>query len=200
MQRVWITITGVLLAMAVCLSVAGCGASSAGSGTSATATVAITCHTPTPSAAAARLGRQARTALRVIPVTTLPPGVAVGQVQISVEGSHFGAHDTIALWAGNGLGQCIYTTDHHSDCTIVTLQRQAAGAWQSVADCPLASPTRIVDLPNMQAIFVRLQPEALGAQAGGWSAGTYRVAFSYTTQQQGLGQQTEVDSASFTVG
>jgi hypothetical protein len=134
-----------------------------------------------------------------VPVTTLPPGVTVGQVQIAVEGNQIGPCDTIALWAGNGLQQSIYTTDHHSACTIVTLQRQVNGAWQSVANCLLATATKIVEVPSMQAAFVQLKPGATGAQGGAWPSGTYRATFSYSLASNGNGQQTAVDSVTFTV-
>jgi hypothetical protein len=115
-----------------------------------------------------------------VPVTTLPPGLTVGQVRVVVEADRYGSCDTIPVWAGNGLDHSISGTDHQSDCTIVTLQHRVADTWETLARCLLATPTRVVVLPSMHANFIPLAPGGSGTQQGGaWPAGTYRVAFSY---------------------
>jgi hypothetical protein len=183
-----IDMTIVLLAVAsMGLSLAGCGyasGTSAGAGATSTAT-SVPCPTPTAGASAARSESHApHTAQRVVPITTLPPGVTFGQVRVVVEGDRHGQCDTILVWAGNGLNERIYTTDHHSDCTIVTLQRQVGADWQPMAACLLATPTRIVEIASMQANFVQLAPSAIGTREHAWPTGTYRVAFGYHTGQQ----------------
>jgi hypothetical protein len=190
--------TTVLLAVAMSvvtllvmsLAVTACGYSSAAAGATSTVT-SVLCPTPTAGASVASVaevtrveGHAPHTAQRVAPVTTLPPGVTGGQVGVVVEDDHHGPCETINLWAGNGLGERIYTTDHHSDCTIVTLERQVSADWQPVAVCLLATPTRIVEIASMHAIFVQLAPGALGTRERAWPAGTYRVAFGYHTGQQ----------------
>ncbi len=173
-----------LLAVAMGLIVAGCGFASASTGATSTLTPVL-CPTPTAGASAARSdGHPAHTAQRVAPITTLPPGVTPFQVRVVVEGDRHGPCETIFVWAGNGLGQRIYTTDHHSDCTIVTLERQVNSEWQPVATCLLASLTRIIEIASMQANFVPLAPGALGTRERAWPTGTYRVAFGYHTGQQ----------------
>ncbi|HEX6800358.1 MAG TPA: hypothetical protein VF116_21785 [Ktedonobacterales bacterium] len=134
-----------------------------------------------------------------MPVTTLPPGVTVGQVRVVVESGEYRSSDTIFAWAGNGLGQCIYATDHHSDCSLGTLERQVDGAWQPQANCQTATPTRTIAVPPLEAAFIRLTPPATGAQPGIWQSGTYRVAFSYRLDQTGTGQPVEVVSDTFTI-
>jgi len=180
----------VVTLLVMSLAVTACGYSTAATDVISTVS-AVPCATPTAGASVASVAEVARveghaphTAQRVAPVTTLPPGVTVGQVGVVVEGDRHGPCDTINLWAGNGLGERIYTTDHHSDCTIVTLERQVSADWQPVAACLLASPTRIVEIASMHANFVQLAPGALGTRERAWPAGTYRVAFGYHTGQQ----------------
>lgn len=134
-----------------------------------------------------------------LPVTTLPPGVTNGQVQVVVESGDYTSQSTIFAWAGNGLSQCIYATDHHSVCSIVVLERQVDAVWQPQAMCPLATPTRTIALPPMQAAFIRLTPTATNGQQGAWQTGTYRVAFSYRLERDGTSQPIEVDSGIFTI-
>jgi hypothetical protein len=200
MGRARISLSVIFLIVAVGLAMAGCGYSTLGADTTPTVTP-IACASPTASASAARRDAQPmRASLRFVPITTLPPGITPGQVRVVVEAGRYGPCDPIPVWAGNGLGQSISTTDHHSDCTIVTLERQVDSGWQPVANCLLASPTHIVIVPSMQAEFVRLEPSATGAQAGAWPTGTYRVAFGYHVgQEQASGAETTVYSPTFTV-
>jgi hypothetical protein len=134
-----------------------------------------------------------------VPVTTLPPGVTVGQVQVVVESGEYSRDSTIFAWAGNGLSQCIYATDHQSGCSIVVLERQVNGEWQPQASCRSATPTRSVALPPIQATFIRLTPPAAGAQQATWQAGIYRVAFGYRLHADGSGQPIDVYSTTFTI-
>ncbi len=190
-----------LLALIASMSLALCSCSRAGASTFEThSTSTGACSAPTMSAAAAQSsGEPASHSPLTRPVTTLPPGVAVGQVQVVVESGSYGPNSTIFAWAGNGLSQCIYAMDHHSDCSVVMLERQVSGGWQPQASCPLATPTRIVALSPMQAAFIRLVPMTTGAQQGAWQAGTYRTVFSYRLDPNGTGQSTEVTSESFTI-
>jgi hypothetical protein len=187
--------------LTIALALTACGYSSAGATSTAVPTL---CPTPTAGASAAGAvradGHTLHTAQRVLPVTTLPPGVTVGQVRVVVEGDQHGPCETLYVWAGNGLNQSIYTTDHHSDCTVVTLQRQVGADWQPVAACLLATPTRSVEIASMQASFVQLAPGASGTQERGWMAGTYRIAFGYHTGQLvGATPDTLVYSPAFTI-
>jgi hypothetical protein len=190
--------------LAMALALTACGYSSTGATSTASPTL---CPTPTAGASAdgaARVradGHGLHTARRVLPVTTLPPGVTIGQVRVVVEGDQHGPCETLYVWAGNGLSQSIYATDHHSDCTIVTLQRQVGADWQPVAACLLATPTRSVEIAPMQADFAQLAPNTPGMQERAWPSGTYRLAFGYHTGQQvSTTPDTLVYSLTFTIG
>lgn len=197
MRRQCVPMLAILLAIAVSATLASCGYTVSDTYVPPARTVTPgVCSNPTAGSADARLGSGAA---RVVPVTTLPPGVTVGQVRVVVENGSYAPDSTIFAWAGNGLSQCIYAADHHSGCSIIVLERQVDSGWQPQADCQLATPARTLALPPMQADFVRLAPPATGAQPGIWQAGTYRVAFSYHLRQDGTGQPIEVVSDPFTV-
>lgn len=203
MRRHGVRLIGVLVAIAGSLVLVACGYSGAGPSAAQTYSSAPgACSNATASGAAALPDGDGQMGLapRAMPVTTLPPAVTVGQVQVVVEDGSYGPSSTIFVWAGNGLSQCIYTTDYHSDCSIVVLERQVDGNWQPQANCPRATPTQIAALPPMRAAFVQLPPEASGTQPGVWPVGTYRVAFSYRLDREGADQPIEVDSGSFTIG
>ena len=197
MRRQRVLILAILLAIAVSAALAACGGAVPDTGVPpARSLTPGVCANPTAGTTDARLSGSLA---RVVPVTTLPPGVTVGQVRVVVESGSYAPDSTIFAWAGNGLSQCIATTDHHSDCSIVVLERQVGGVWQTQADCQTATPSRTVALESMQAAFIRLTPPAAGAQPGAWPTGTYRVAFTYWPDESGTGQPIEVDSETFTI-
>lgn len=191
----------VLLAIAMGTALGACERATPGASAShVSSQTAGACSTSTAGGAAIQSGRAvARAAPQALPVTTLPPGVTVGQVRVVVESGEYDRGSTIFAWAGNGLSQCIDATDHQSACSIIVLERQVGGAWQPQANCLSASPTRTIVLPPMQAAFLRLVPPATGAQPGIWQSGTYRVAFTYRLGEASLGQSIEVDSGPFTI-
>ena len=190
-----------LLVSAMIAALAACGYSISGSGAPpAHALTPAACASPTTGAAVSRGGSEPRSRAQLaVPVTTLPPGVTVGQVQVVIESGEYGREGTIFAWAGNGLGQCVYATDHQSECSIVVLERRVSGGWQPQAACQLATPTRIVALPPIQAAFIHLAPPAAGAQQATWQAGIYRVAFGYRLNPDGSDQPSEVYSTTFTI-
>lgn len=197
MRRQCVPMLAILLAIAVSATLASCGYTVSDTYVPPARTVTPgVCSNPTAGSADARLGSGAA---RVVPVTTLPPGVTVGQVRVVVENGSYAPDSTIFAWAGNGLSQCIYAADHHSGCSIIVLERQVDGAWQPQANCQTATPARAIVLPPMQADFIRLSPPAAGAQPGVWQTGTYRVAFTYRLDEASMGQPIEVDSGTFTI-
>jgi hypothetical protein len=125
--------------------------------------------------------------------------VTIGQVAVVVESGTYGPASTLPVWAGNGLSQCVYTADHQSDCSVVTLELRVNGEWRPLLRCLRASPTRILAIAPLRADFVTLAPAATGTASGMWTAGTYRVAFTYWLSADGTGPAVEVDSAPFTI-
>jgi hypothetical protein len=131
------------------------------------------------------------------PGSTVSSGA--GQVTVKVDKGHYAPSDTITVTITNGMAvTTILAYDHQTNCTIVTLERLANGAWQPEAMCKLMTPTRIVPVPP-GAVALQLTSTA-------WPAGTYRVAFRYFTKPDGAatpgaapGQSGAVYSATFAI-
>ncbi len=121
-----------------------------------------------------------------------------GRVTVAVDKTHYAPTDTISVMIVNGLATSISTTDHQTNCTVVTLERVVNGAWQAEGACRLLTPTRVVQ------ILPGTTTQQLGSTR--WPTGMYRVAFHYFMEPdeapgQGatLGQGGVVYSASFTI-
>jgi hypothetical protein len=130
---------------------------------------------------------------------TAQPTSGPGQVTVAVDKTHYAPTDTITVTILNGLAAIISTTDHQTNCTIVTLERLVNGAWQPEGACRLMTPTRVVPISPGTTV------QQLSSSA--WPTGTYRVAFRYFTEPdaelgQGAtpGQGAVVYSATFTIG
>lgn len=147
------------------------------------------------------------------PVTTSgtpTPGTQVaptpGQVTVSLVGAAQGAQsvatsENITVEIANGLASTISTTDHHTDCTMVTLEQQVGGAWQPVGRCLIMAATRVIPIAGGQTVKQVLSPQN-GLTSHAWPAGTYRVAFGYSLESEattpGAGKTSY--SATFTIG
>src|SRR5690242_1338300 len=114
----------IVLLLAVAISLGACEGAGAGR-TQTSPPTPVPCVNSTASIPAARhrappSDQPIRAPLRVAPITTLPPGVSVGEVSVTVlyaNGGPFKPSDTIFVYVGNGLSQAICTADHHSECT-----------------------------------------------------------------------------------
>lgn len=100
-------------------------------------------------------------------------------VAVTVGASSYRSSDTITLTVLNQLGAAIVATDHHSSCTIVQLQREVGGEWQDEGGCSLGMATRQIPLAAGSSTSVTVAPGAGQMTTKPWSAGTYRVAFTY---------------------
>lgn len=145
-------------------------------------------------------------ATRVATMTVTPPP---GAVTLLLGQTHAGVTDAVSVTVANGLPTTIVVADHQSECTVVTLERQAGAKWLAVASCQLETPTRLLPIPSNAARTVKLQP-ADGPQPHVWQAGTFRFMLQYSTgAQTSAGKQTNtatlarevtVYSQTFTIG
>lgn len=128
-----------------------------------------------------------------------------GQVTVSLVGPPRGAQsvatsEAITVVVANGLTSTITTTDHHTDCTMVTLEQQVSGAWQPVGRCLIMAATRMILMTGGQTVKQVLTPQS-GQTSGAWPAGTYRVAFGYRVGSDSTpGSGATAYSATFTIG
>ena len=137
---------------------------------------------------------------------TLPPipgaTVTPGQLTITTTRATYGPCDAIQAIIANGLAQTIYAPDHQSACTVVTLQAQVTAGWQDVGECMLETPTRLYAIAPGTAVVQTLAPSfgRVASSAQGWPAGTYRLAFTYSTALESPYQpRAPIYSPAFTV-
>lgn len=117
-----------------------------------------------------------------------PQGTAQGTAQSYSKGA------IITVEIANGLSSTITTTDHHTNCTMVTLEQQVGGAWQPVGKCVIMTATRMIPIAAGQVVKQELRPQNGMTNVGIWQAGTYRVAFSYSA-----GSNTETPGSGATI-
>jgi hypothetical protein len=140
------------------------------------------------------------------PTTGTQVAPTPGQVTVSLVGPTAGAQsvatsENITVEIANGLASTITTTDHHTDCTMVTLEQQVGGAWQPLGRCLIMAATRVIPIAGGQTVKQVLSPQS-GLTSHAWPAGTYRVAFGYSLESETTtpGAGKTAYSATFTIG
>jgi hypothetical protein len=130
------------------------------------------------------------------------PEPAAGGVQIILARERFGLQEHIVATIQNGLTTSIWTTDHHSDCSLLTLEYLSGGAWHAVGQCSQPRSVKVVEIAAGADT-----PQSIGYSqnmdmGSGWSAGTYRLSLSYALNQNQASTSgaTTVHSDSFAVG
>jgi hypothetical protein len=144
-------------------AVAGCGLTSSGNGASAAGG-----QTPQPTASS-------------------------GLVTVSVGAASYASKDTVQVTITNGSSAPIYFADHNTSCTVIELQQQAGGSWNTANPCKLAIATREHSLDAGKTLNVSLPP------GNGWAAGTYRAALQYWTGAHFSGKTSAAYSAVFQI-
>jgi hypothetical protein len=122
-------------------------------------------------------------------------------VRITLAKDHFTSDEPLAATIQNGLTTAIWSTDHHSDCSLLTLEYFTGEAWHAVNQCAQPRPMKVVALPAGASA-----PQSIGYSqnmdmGAGWAAGTYRLSLSYALNQNqvGLSGTLMVYSDSFTI-
>lgn len=98
----------------------------------------------------------------------------------------------------NDTDLILQTEDHKSECSLLNLQRQEGNTWVNVAQCLLATPTRLIKLEPRQSYEVKLSQEGLLA----YPPGRYRLELNYQLLQadgQTLSANTLLYSEEFTL-
>ena len=153
-----------ILAVAVTTGMVACGGSSgdaaAPDGTQVTSvsTRTITSSMPTANPAGG----------------TPPSTAAPGPVRLVLGKTQYHPGDLATVTIENGLSHVISTTDHHSSCSLLQLEKLVNGAWQPIGKCNTQTPTRIVELAAGSAT-----QQQVGMPTGTGVAGTYRMMLTY---------------------
>lgn len=185
---------GYLSVIAMLLLLGSCGTAqntTGGSANANTPTFTSTTGTGTPT-------RTPQTPLPTSPQSTPTPG----KVSITLEKGSFAPNEKISATIANGLSSPIRIMDHQSDCTLLTLQRQAGSSWTTQEKCSLTTVTRMILLPAQSSLTQTLSP----GNSTPRPEGQYRLTLSYTGEianvenQQSSSSFTIVYSSTFTVG
>ena len=116
-------------------------------------------------------------------------------VQISVDAGAYHGSDPISVMVTNQSASTFYAPDHQTSCTIVQLQMRSGDQWQTMGECALKTPTRMLRVGHDASNVYTLTPPK-----SGWSAGTYRVALSYSQQENApAGSMSQAYSSEFQV-
>jgi hypothetical protein len=108
-------------------------------------------------------------------VTTEPSHPAgTGFVTLRTDALSYRGSDAISVTLSNQRLQTIQFLDHLTNCTVVLLQREVNGSWESLNLCKLMIVTRIHTLDPGQSLTIKLV-----APANHWLPGIYRVSLSY---------------------
>jgi hypothetical protein len=173
-KRRWIRLTPLALAT-LTLLLAGCGLSSQ-------AGLGATPQASTPATATAS-------------PTTPSAQITSGIVALRLGQSHYGTSDSILVVVANGLQSEIFAADHRSDCTVLTIELQAAaGSWQPLASCRIETVTRLVPIAAGTTLAQTLRPNAT------WQPGTYRIVLSFFLNDEWASQMAQIVSNTFTIG
>lgn len=98
----------------------------------------------------------------------------------------------------NDTDTILQTEDHKAECSILNLQRQEGNGWVNVAQCLLASATRLIKLEPRQSYEVKLFKDGVAT----YPPGRYRLELNYQLQQadgQALSANTLLYSVEFTL-
>src|SRR2546423_6287785 len=136
-----------------------------------------------------------------------PGPVSDGRVTVSTDRTTYGPSATVTVTIANGLGSEIWSLNHQTDCSIVTVLRSTGSAWVPVGPCLLAMATFPVATGPGRLRVVSLTPAVMSrtgnpGQLPGettWALGRYRVVFAYTVGAEPFGGTPATVTATFAV-
>ena len=123
-------------------------------------------------------------------------GSRPAKVLVATGKAAYTASEAISVTVTNGLAMRIWTPDHQSGCTVVSVQRQDGQSWQTLHPCLLKSATRLIPIDPGHTLTLHVQPPTASGVSR-WPLGTYRVAFTYQRTQADPG--TTIYSAVFVI-
>ena len=97
-------------------------------------------------------------------------------VTLQVGATSYQRGSTISVTIENQSGHTIFFADHRTNCTVLLLERQADGSWQSVFPCKLMLATHIHSLKSGEVSVVNI----ITTQQ--WPAGYYHARLDYSYQ------------------
>ncbi|HEU4784631.1 MAG TPA: hypothetical protein VFS83_14915 [Ktedonobacterales bacterium] len=161
---------GWIVPVALVLTLAACGVTTTGGQQPGGAT------SSPPTATATSTATPGRT-----PVSSVLPTSAI---TLTTDHASYTASATIIVTLINHRSTSIFTFDHQTSCTILTLQRQTTSGWQTVGGCSLGRMTAQVEIQAGATMKITIAPTAGQIHPTPWAAGTYRAVLNYSLQKQ----------------
>ena len=121
-------------------------------------------------------------------MSSVPPTDAV---VLSIDHTSYTPSSTINVTLINHRSTSIFTFDHQTSCTILTLQRQTTNGWVATGGCALGRMTQR-SKSSRTHMQIALAPGAGQMHATPWPAGTYRVILNYALQAQNISATTQL--------
>src|SRR5262249_20834123 len=69
-----------------------------------------------------------------------------GQVRLLLDKQRYSRGQSVNVTIANGLPQPIWASDHHTSCTVLSVEQSQGGTWHSVGLCRLLTPTSLIPL------------------------------------------------------
>lgn len=123
-----------------------------------------------------------------------------GPITLATDLSSYSTGQAIGVIVTNNSKQTYYSLDNRSGCSIVQLQQYNSGKkqWVSVDGCQGYGAAQSLEIaPGLSEPFT-LAPTSAG-NPNAWDTGTYRVVVAYTTNPDGVSNETLAYSAGFTI-
>lgn len=175
----WIVPVALVLTLAAC-RVTTTGEQQPGGATSSTPT-ATAASTATPGGT---------------PVSSVPPTDAI---TLTTDHGSYTTSATIIVTLINHRSTSIFTFDHQTSCTILTLQRQTSSGWQAVGGCAQGRMTVQIEIQAGANMKLTLAPTAGQIHPTPWPAGTYRAVLSYSLQKQEMAMGNTATTPTFAI-
>ena len=106
-----------------------------------------------------------------------------GPVTVSTDHTTYTPTDTMIVTVHNPLSTPIYALDTLSSCSILSLQYQVNGVWQSsqVAQCPLKRHAQLVKIDAGATYTANISASYPGLKQLSFPTGSYRLVLLYST-------------------
>jgi hypothetical protein len=127
---------------------------------------------------------------------------------VATDHTTYGPSAIVTVTISNGLDSTIWSLNHQTDCSVVTVVRSTGGGWVPVGTCMLGMPTfpvatgpgRVRVVPLAPAVISRTGNPGQFPGESTWAPGSYRVVFAYTVgSAEPFGATHDTTIATFTV-
>lgn len=129
----------------------------------------------------------------------MPPPAPTPAVTLATDLGSYTPSQPITVTLVNGHTASLFTTDHQTGCSIITLRQETESGRRDVGGCMMGRATRIIEIPAGETVVVTLTPGAGVLRPTPWPMGTYRALVRYALSRETLGDSLAVESASFVV-